>query len=70
MDNNRPKDLKQMIEQKYGTIYKFQKESKIPASYLYQVIRGEGNPTVKFIEKLAEHLDTTKEEILNAISSN
>lgn len=61
-------NLKTLIENKFGTIYKFQKHSKIPASYLYQVIRGEGNPTVQFIEKLAEHLDTTSEEIFRAIS--
>lgn len=67
-DNN--KDLKAIIESKYGTVYKFQKETGIPASYLYQVLRGEGNPTVKFIEKLAGYLEVTKEDIINGLPSH
>lgn len=62
--------LRDMIEEKYGTIYKFIKETKLPQSFVYDLVRGTANPSTKKIEELADHLGRNPEEIFNVIRSN
>lgn len=62
--------LKALIEKKHGSVYKFQLESGLPKGYLYQVVGGEANPTIKFINRLAESLEVPVNEILEALSND
>jgi predicted transcriptional regulator len=68
--SNENNKLKAMIEDKYGTVYGFVKETGIPQSYLYQILNGKGNPTIAQVEKIAEALDIKAEEVFNALRNN
>lgn len=68
--SNENNKLKAMIEAKHTTVYNFVKVTGIPQSYLYKILRGEGNPTIATVEKIAEALDIEAEEVFNALRSN
>lgn len=62
--------LKVIIESKFDTVYNFLQVSKLPSTYVYQLVKGEANPTVKQIKKLAEHLGMDETELYNAIRND
>lgn len=59
--------LQKMIEDKYGTVYKFVKATGIPQSYTYAMIKGTANPSTEKIKQIAAYLDTTPEVVFDAI---
>lgn len=59
--------LKVIIEEKFGSVYHFLKESELPQAYVYQLVKGEANPTVKQIKKLAEALGMEETKLYDAI---
>ena len=66
--SNENNKLKSLIEEKYGTVYAFVRETGIPQSYLYQILKGAGNPTVEIINKLAAALEISPDEVFKAIN--